>query len=257
MCTRAIVHEPAVCPDGDSPVDGPTNESDHLITVPLLGGGDPGYGKQGNGESTSQLHRGGISRTAIVAASVSCVLLAACEDLASPGDELRDTADLLILPLSAQAPAPQSTSFWVSNARPTVRRISHADQFNTPFLEFEFPEGSLATLAGSPLGANDSVLVTVDPRGGTYGFSLSPANLRFQQGADPTVTFFFGLYGDASVAGSSPTYAGAADYVAALDIWQEVGIDLWRVADGSAATASDVVAATVTSAGEHVLAAPR
>lgn len=188
---------------------------------------------------------------------MASTLLAACSDLTLPGEDLLITSELLPLALSDQAPAPQATTFWVSNSRPTVRRITHSDQFNTPFLEVDFPENSLASLGGAPLGASDSVLITVDPRPGSYGFSLSPDNLTFSSNAEPTVTFFFGLYGDASVATSSTTYSAPADYVAALDIWYEATIGLWRVANSSTTVGPDVVSAHLTLSGNYVLAAPR
>jgi len=59
--------------------------------------------------------------------------------------------------------------------------------------------------------------VTVDPRTVGYGFTLSPAGLGIDANATPEATFFFGLYGDASVAGTTQTYTDPADYIAALD----------------------------------------
>jgi len=138
-----------------------------------------------------------------------------------------------------------------------VRRLTHADGFNTPFLELRFPANALTELAGTQLTQSDSVRVTVTPKSGMYGFTLTPNNMTFAGSNPPVATFFFGLYGDASVAETTPTYAGSADYVAALDVWEEVTIDLWRVVHGSAAAGVDVIAGSLESPGQFVLAAPR
>ncbi len=183
--------------------------------------------------------------------------LAACSDLGLPSSGLLRESELLTLPLRPEAPPLSAATFWVHNSRQTVRRVIHSDAENTPFLELKFPANSLAELGGTPLNQADSILVTVTPRAGRYGFSLSPNNLSFVGSNSPVATFFFGRYGDASVAAGSSTYSGPADYVAALDVWEEITVDQWRVARGSAAVGLDVVSGTVESPGQFLLAAPR
>jgi hypothetical protein len=177
-----------------------------------------------------------------------------CSDLGLPADELLTTSELLALPMTGSLPAP--SSFWVYNSRQTVKQLFHADQFNTPYLELEFPPNSLSSVGGSVLTETDSVLVTVDPRPGAYGFTLSPTGLVINPSGTPEVTFFFGLYGDASVAATTQTYADAAAYVTALRVWYEVTVEQWRVVAGSGTAGPDVITGAVTEAGEYVLAAP-
>lgn len=183
--------------------------------------------------------------------------LPACSDLALPGGETLGTAELLILPLQAGAPAPAGASFTVSNADMTVRLFSHPDPQLNAYLEISFPAGSLASLNGVTLGPDDEVTVSVTPRSGTYGLTLSPAGLVFTSGFRPTITLFFARYGDFSVADGSATYASRDAYAAALDLWEESGLDRWRVANGSRASGTDEVSAEAQAGGAFVLAAPR
>ncbi len=185
------------------------------------------------------------------------MLVTACSDLTEPVDTLLSTANLLILPLQAGAPAPGSTSFWVYNARPTTHRLVHADAVNNPYLELTFPAGSLLSLDGAPLGGGGSALVTVDARPGHYGFTISPAGLSFQDDAAPTARFFFAWYADGSIADASSKYDTPSEYAAALNIWWETTVDLWRVAASSRPDGTDIVAAIIEATGEYVLAAPR
>lgn len=199
-----------------------------------------------------------ISRRLGVAASAVLILLAiSCSDLTLPIDTSRSSAELIALPMAAGAPAPTPRSFYVSNARRTVQRLQHADNFNTTFLELDFPPMSLASLDGSILSNDDSVLVTVSPRSGEYGFLISPAGLVMSSSASPTVTLSFGVYGDATVGSTSGSYSTSAAYVDALDIWHEQTVDLWRIAGGSGSTGTDAVSARLELAGSFLLAAPR
>jgi len=177
--------------------------------------------------------------------------------LTVPGDEVLSTADLLVLPLQVGAPAPGPKSFWVVNSRASTQRLQHPDNFNTLFLELQFPQLALGSLNGTPLTDGDSVLVTVDPTPGAYGFTVSPAGLVFRVTATPKAALSFAVYADVSVATGSPTYATANAFVAALDLWQELTVDRWRVATGSRATGVDQVEAALASGGSYLLAAPR
>jgi hypothetical protein len=193
-----------------------------------------------------------------LAASTGLLLFAAaCADLTQPHSELLTTAELLILPQQAAAPAVDPVSFWVYNSRLVARQLVHAGGFNIPYLELSFPAQALASLNGQPLSDGDSVLVTVQPRAGEYGFTLSPANLSFDETRSPTATFFFGIYADASVGEVSSSYGSASEYVAALDIWFEITVDQWSIAPASGPAGTDAVAAALQSSGEYLLAAPR
>ncbi len=191
------------------------------------------------------------------ATAAMVLLLSSCSDLALPSDELLSIADLLVLSQQAIAPAPAPHSFWVQNSRPSVERIKHPDAFNTLYLELEFPAHSILSLDGSPFTESDSVYVTVEPRLGAYGFTLSPSDIIFNSSASPSATFSFSVYGDASAGSTSATYTSNVDFVAALDIWREVSVDRWQVAPGSRSPGIDTFIATVESSGQYVLAAPR
>ncbi len=171
--------------------------------------------------------------------------------------DLLDRSELLVLPLRSEAPEPATTSFWVFNSQQTTHLLLHADDFNTPYLELVFAANSVRSAAGTALGSADSVWVTVDPWPGAYGFSLTPTDLEFSANAAPVATFFFGLYGDASVASTTPTYTDPAAYVASLAVWHEIDLDGWRVVAGSHTVGPDVVSSSVSEPGEYALAAVR
>lgn len=145
----------------------------------------------------------------------------------------------------------------MANSRATVRQLVHDDGFNTLYVRLEFPSGSLAALAGESLGPNDSVRVTVAPRSGAYGITLSPSGLEFVSGRTPSATFAFATYADASVADQSGRYAGRLDYLDALTIWEEVSPDLWARVAGSGSTGTDEVGGALAAPGMFVVAAPR
>ncbi len=136
-------------------------------------------------------------------------------------------------------------------------RLIHPDNFNTLYLELNFPAQALESLNGASLSATDSIQIIVDPRPGEYGFVLSPAGILFESGSAPTATFSFSVYGDASAGNNSATYGSSADYVDALDIWREATVDEWQIAVDSRAAGVDAVSATVDMSGRFVLAAPR
>lgn len=171
--------------------------------------------------------------------------------------ETLPTADLLVLRIQGSAPSPGSLTFYVSNARPTVRRLVHNDGFNTLYVEVAFPSGALASLSGTPLGAADSAQVTLSPRSGQYGVTLSPAALTFVSGREPEATFSYAVYGDASVADGSATYAMRLDYLRALRLWHEISPGLWQRVSGSGAGGTDEVRGLLREHGTFVVAAPR
>jgi hypothetical protein len=182
---------------------------------------------------------------------------AACGDVVSPGGGTVPTADLVTLPLGSTAPPVASATFWVSNRTPVVRTLRHSDPQLNPYIELRFPAGCLSRLNGVQLTVTDSVLVTVDPLPGGYGFTLSPSGLEFTLSSTPTVTFFFARYADLSVADTVPTFADRAAYAAALDVWEEVTVDRWRIARGSSAVGVDEISSAVDAPGQFRLAASR
>lgn len=167
------------------------------------------------------------------------------------------TADLVALPVVSGTPQATPATFWVSNRTPVVRALRHPDAFNTLYLEFRFPAGCLSSLNGQPLTTDDSVLVTVSPRPGGYGFTLSPNGLVFTLASTPSVVVSYGRYADPSVADGVPTYPDRASYLAALEIWEEVTVDRWRVARGSSVTGVDELSAAVDAPGAFLVAARR
>jgi hypothetical protein len=184
-------------------------------------------------------------------------LLSSCTDLTVAPVEILGISDLIVLSQQSNAPAPPVETVWISNSRRTIVRIIHPDNFNTLYLELTFPTQSLESLNGAPLSSTDSLEVTIAPRQGQYGFDLSPSGIQFNPGSEPTAVFSFSVYGDASAGTSSTTYASSADYVAALDIWNEVTVDQWQIASDPRSTGVDEVGASVETSGRFVLAAPR
>ncbi len=180
----------------------------------------------------------------------------ACGDLDLNGDVTLSTDQLLVLPSQAGAPAVPLASFSVPNPDIVVRRLEHLDPFNTLYMEIRFPEGSLASLNGQPLTATDTVTITIEPRAGGYGMTVSPRGVAFASGATPSVTFAFARYGDLSVANGSQ-YATPVAYAAALALWFEVTPGRWRRVSGSGPVPTDAVASPLPEPGTYVIAAPR
>jgi hypothetical protein len=159
----------------------------------------------------------------------------------------------VVLGLASAAPAPAPATFWVSNARTTVRTLRHADAFNTLYLELTFAPGALASLNGGALASDDSVLVTVTPLPGEYGFTLAPSGLVFTSGLAPAAVVSYGRYADPSVADG--LFGSRDAYLNALDIWREVEFDRWAVARGSGPAGVDERQARLDAAGRYWLAA--
>lgn len=183
---------------------------------------------------------------------------ASCEDVLAPLESVA-TSDLLILPLQSTAPAPATVSRRIAVGGPTTQVIAltHQDQFLTPFAEVTFPPGSIVALNGAALGSGDSVLVTVQARGGEYGVTVSPSGLEFSGNNPPSVRFRYGRYGDFSVIQGSPTYADPQAYAAALEVWDEATLGRWRMAPGSGPSGTDAVGASLTGPGSVLVAARR
>ncbi len=186
------------------------------------------------------------------------MLASGCEDALGPGGSTLSTAELLILPFQAGTPAPPTSNFEVCNDQLTVEVIMHP-AMPTPidYLELRFPEGSLSALNGQPLSTTDCVDVTAQPRPGQFGFTLSPQGLEFVLDATPSATLLFAQFGDFSVVDDSPTYDTPQELANALDIWEEVSVDRWRIARGSGPSGTDAVSAAIDAPGAFVLAAPR
>ena len=184
------------------------------------------------------------------------LLATACTDLTIPGSTVLDGTDLLSLPLETGAPLPAAASFYVANSRTALRRLLHPDAFNSLYLQVEFPTNALATLDGTPLGPNDSVLVTLEPERGGYGVTVRPSGLAFTTGRGPLATFVYAAYGDLGVADGSVTYQTRAAYAAALGIWESVGPDRWQRLAAST-TGNETVTARLPAPGTYRVAAPR
>jgi hypothetical protein len=188
--------------------------------------------------------------------AIAALAVAACEDISIPGGDTVATADLVILPQQAGAPAVNGESFYVYNDRPVSRTLRHQDAQLNEYLEIQFPAGCLSRLNGQQLTVDDSVLVTVEPRAGTYGLVLSPSGLEFTL-ETPTVTFFFGRYADLSIVQDEPSFPDEAAYLDALEVWEEAVLGRWRVARGSGSASVDAIAAAVDAPGELLVAAAR
>lgn len=174
-------------------------------------------------------------------------------DVELPDDQTVPTADLLVLGLQGSAPTPQLATFYVPNDRLTVRTIRHPDAFNTLYLELRFPAGALASLNGTTVAAHDSVAVTVQPLAGGYGFTLSPSGLAFTDAGAPSALLSFARYADPSTGAAA--FGDTDGYLAALELWAEVGLDRWAVARGSGPAGVDEVRASVEAPGSFLLAA--
>lgn len=192
-----------------------------------------------------------------IAATVVIAVVAGCGDALTPGGAIVDEADLVPLALQGTAPPLPSLSFYVRNNAVTVRALRHGDTFNTLYVELRFPAGSLLSVDGTPVAPTDSILVSVDPRPGGYGFQLTPAGLAFATGNAPTATFSYARYGDLSVADGVPTFADRGTYADALDVWEEVSLRRWRVASASTESGVSEVSARIDAGGAFVLAARR
>lgn len=259
MRTSSVVSKGAVGLHDRTALDRSRDEGDRVLVVPRLREKRTrGEREECNAEGRKRGHLRAISWALGVAASVWVILLAgACSDLDLIGDTTVPTAELLILALQSTAPTVQEGSFSVPNSAVTVRRLLHSDAFNTLYLEVRFPEVALASLNGQPLTADDTVLVTAQPRAGGYGLTLSPQGLEFAGTATPSVTLSYARYGDLSVADGSDTYATRTDYESAPAIWFEVTPGLWRRVEGSGPDGADAVSGPVEEPGTYAVAAPR
>jgi hypothetical protein len=261
MSSGPVIAEAIFDPDRGWSVDGPTYDRQTAAVVPSPGWHQEKHGGKCPGQQrcivSRGLHRTALSRWSWEVCGALALLMGGCSDITGPTGGLLGTDDLLILAMQDEAPQPVSASFWVYNSRQVVRRLVHPDAQLIPFLELTFPAGSLAELNGSPLANNDSTLVTVHPWPGQYGITLSPSGLSFTASAAPTAKFFFGFYADATVADQSSRYATYAEYAAALEIWRETTLALWRVAENSGSAGIDAVSARTVATAEYVLAAPK
>lgn len=186
------------------------------------------------------------------------MLAAACGDIGGLGPATgRPRGELAVLLLQNSAPAPAGITFFVSNAQVTTRNINHPDAFNTPFLRLTFPQGSLATVAGRAATATDSVPVSVNPISGMYAFDLSASGTTFSAGSAPTITFFYGSYGDFTASRAGSRYTSSTEYAQALTIWREEILDRLNPVVGSGASGVDAVGGSVQKPGTYYVAAPK
>jgi len=150
---------------------------------------------------------------------------------------------------------PAGIQFYVSNPRGATRTLAHPDAFNTTFARVSFPVGSLTSIAGRTPGPDDSVLVTIQPQAGVYGLILL-VDATFSASA-PTVTFFYGRYGDFSASRAGTRYASSAEFAQALGLWREELLDRFAPVLGSGSAGTDAVGGPITATGNLLAAAPR
>ncbi|MBI4420509.1 MAG: hypothetical protein HY560_06755 [Gemmatimonadetes bacterium] len=168
-----------------------------------------------------------------------------------------DRSRLAILLFQSGTPAPAAIQFFAFNARPVTRTLSHPDPNNTLFLQVRFPQGSISSIGGQPANPNDSVLVSIQPQSGLYGFTLGAGGATFSSAAAPTATFFYGRYGDFTASRTGTRYSSATAYAQALEVWHEEVLDRFNVVAGSGSAGTDALAGSVTSSGTYLVAAPR
>ncbi len=145
----------------------------------------------------------------------------------------------------------------VSNAAASAHQLVHDDPFNTLYLEIRFPAGAFESVDGVPVAADGVVDITVQARAGGYGFTLSPAGLRFTAGRTPTVVLSFGQYASFAVADGSPRYPTRIAYQEALALWYEVTPARWTLVGGSGVQGVDELGGPVNGPGTYLVAAPR
>src|SRR5437660_615466 len=73
----------------------------------------------------------------------------------------------------------------------------------------------------------------------------------------PTVTFFYGRYGDFSASRAGTRYASSAEFAQALGLWREELLDRFAPVLGSGSAGTDAVGGPITATGNLLAAAPR
>jgi hypothetical protein len=189
----------------------------------------------------------------MVAASIAA---AACTEVLEVVDAV-SRSDLAVLVMQQGTPAPASIQFYVANNRVTTRTLVHPDQFNQTFAQVSFPSGSLATIGGAPAASSDSVLVTVQPEPGTYGLTIAASGVTFSSANAPTVSFFYGRYGDFVTSRTGSRYTSATQLAAALEVWREQALDRYSATQGAAVSGPDAIAGRLPSTGNYLVAAPK
>jgi hypothetical protein len=254
MCDRPVVPQPAVGLRARAARHGALDERRHVRAVPLLRrGGARQEGQQEARHQAGTRHRRAISRAALAAASIAA---AACGEILDVAGTL-DRADLAVLLLQPGTPPAPAAQFYVANNRLTTRNLVHLDAASNVFAQVRFPAGALATIGGAPAAASDSVLVTVQPEDGAYAVTVGATGVTFSAGSPPTVTFFYGRYGDFTASRTGSRYATATELAQALEVWREQSLGRYAVAAGSASAGTDALAATVSATGHYLVAAAR
>lgn len=180
---------------------------------------------------------------------------AACGGGSEPGAPDGTPRDaLLVLARSDTTPPPPRT-FPVRNDRLEVVRFTHSDPAGTLFAEFRFTPRSIVQANGLLVCDTCTVLVTVTPLPGLYGFTVGPTSLVFSASGSPTVSISYGTYGDLSIHDSSSRYPTPAAYSTALAIWYERTGGKREEERNSAHQSSTVVASALDVPALHLLAA--
>jgi hypothetical protein len=215
------------------------------------------------------MHLTGISRRRAIAASTLALLLTLpgcrCDDCDGVSVQLQRTALLALARADSAAPAPSSTVVQVKNNQTSNARITHTDSAQTLFLDFTFPAGTLLQSSGRAVCDTCTVVISIQPTNGVYGFRLGPSDIVFRSSVPPTVTVHFSRYANFSVRDSSLLYPTDQAFDQALRLWYEsTGTPafpsnpppvVWRVSRNSEHITAGMVAGTVDAPGEHLLAA--
>lgn len=180
--------------------------------------------------------------------------------LACGGDSTGPTgvarSDLLGLPRTDSAPPPIAV-LSVKNNQIQSFDVRHSDSTTTLFATFTFTPRSIVRAGGVLVCDTCTVVVTVTPTAGVYGFTIGPATLVFSGSNTPTVRLSWGVYGDLSVWSTSPRYASAAAYGQALELWYERTPGAWAETRANTQPAPATNLAGLEQPGPHVLAALR
>ena len=182
--------------------------------------------------------------------------LAACAGSEGTGPSGVARADLLALPRTDSAPPPIAT-LSVRNDQIQSFDVRHSDSTLTLFAEFTFTPRSIVRAGGVLVCDTCTVVVTITPTPGFYGFTIGPSTLVFRSSNTPTVRFTWGTYGDPSVWSTSPRYASEAAYRLALAVWYEASPGLWHETRSNTQPTATSNLAGLEQPGSHVLAALR
>ena len=214
------------------------------------------------------MHLTGISRGRIGAASALALVLTlpgcGCDDC-NVTAQLTRTDLLALARADSAAPAPSGTVVSIKNNQTRIVRIAHPDSAQTLFLEFTFPAGTIVQSSGRLVCDTCTVVVSIQPTNGVYGFRVGPSDIVFRSSVTPTVTVSYARYANFSVRDSSVLYPTDEAFDQALRLWYQATdpsaypgappTEVWLVSRNSAHTGAGLVAGAIDGPGLHLLAA--